>query len=32
MGLCFEVELDEREVAAQVARSKALAAWMKARE
>ena len=32
MGLCFEVELDEREVATQVARSKALAAWMKARE
>ena len=32
MGVCFNVELDAREVAAQVERSKALAAWMKARE
>ena len=32
MGLAFTVELEEREVAAQVERSKALAAWMKARK
>ena len=31
-GICFDVELEEREVAVQVQRSKALAAWMKARE
>ena len=32
IGAWFDVELDEREVAVQVQRSKALAAWMKARE
>ena len=32
MGLCFEAELDEREVTEQVQRSSALAAWMRARE
>ena len=31
MGLCFEIEMSEREMAAQVDRSKALGAWMKAR-
>jgi hypothetical protein len=32
MGICFDIELDAREVAAHVQRSKALAAWRKARE
>lgn len=32
MGLCFEIELDDRELAVQIQRSKGLAAWMKARE
>ena len=32
MGVCFDIELDARELAAQVQRSKGLAAWMKARE
>lgn len=32
MGICFDGELSEREVSVQVQRSKALAAWMKARE
>ena len=32
IGLCFDTELVEREVASQVQRSKALAAWMSARE
>lgn len=31
VGLCFEQELDSREVAALAERSKALAAWMKTR-
>ena len=32
MGICFDAELNEREVGVQVQRSKALAAWLKARE
>jgi hypothetical protein len=32
IGVWFDVELDDREVAVQVQRSKALAAWLKARE
>ena len=32
MGICFDAELSEREVAVQLQRSKALAAWLKARE
>ena len=31
-GLCFDSELDERDVSALAERSKALAAWMKTRE
>ena len=32
MGLCFDSELDPREISALIDRSKALAAWMKTRE
>lgn len=32
VGLCFDSELDAREVSALLERSKALAAWMKSRE
>ncbi|HWJ37997.1 MAG TPA: PilZ domain-containing protein [Sphingomicrobium sp.] len=32
VGLCFDSELDAREVSALLVRSKALAAWMKSRE
>jgi hypothetical protein len=32
LGLCFDSELDERDVSALTERSKALAAWMKTRE
>jgi hypothetical protein len=32
LGLCFDSELDAREVTALIARSIALAAWMKTRE
>ena len=32
VGLCFDSELDEREVSALVERSKALAAWRRTRE
>lgn len=32
LGLCFDSELDGREVAALLERSKALAAWMKTRD
>jgi len=31
MGLCFDIEMNEREMATQIDRSKALNAWMKAR-
>lgn len=32
LGLCFDSELDGREVSALIERSRALAAWMKTRE
>jgi len=32
MGLCFDSELDARDISALIDRSKALAAWMKTRE
>ena len=32
LGLCFDSELDAREISALIERSKALAAWMKTRE
>ena len=32
LGLCFDSELDARETAALLARSKAIAAWMKKRD
>ena len=32
MGLCFDSELDAREISALIERSKAIAAWMKTRE
>lgn len=32
LGLCFDSELDAREIAALIERAKALAAWMKTRE
>lgn len=32
IGLCFDSELDTREVSALIERSKALAAWMKTRD
>ena len=32
MGLCFDSELDPRDISALIERSKALATWMKARE
>jgi PilZ domain-containing protein len=32
LGLCFDSELDARDVSALIERSKALAAWMKTRE
>lgn len=32
LGLCFDRELDEREISALIERSKALAAWLKTRE
>lgn len=32
LGLCFDTELDARDISALTARSKALAAWMKTRD
>ena len=32
LGLCFDCELDAREISALIERSKAIAAWMKTRE